>query len=75
MKIAVRVPANAAYADPTGEAILLDVEIDGWPGVHRFAACSYDTEAHGRAMFAAAKAGEHGPIAAYVAPAAPQEAP
>ncbi len=67
-------PANAAYADTTGEAILVDATIDGHPGVHRFAACSYDTEAHGRAMFAAAKAGEHGPIADYVPPKLKDEA-
>ena len=62
------------WANP--EQTLIDLTIK-WTGIDEelpFTASPTDTEAHGRAIFAAAVAGDFGPIAEYVPPppAAPQ---
>ena len=52
------------------EQSLIDLTIK-WEGIAEelpFTASPTDTEAHGRAIFAAAQAGEFGPVAEYVAP-------
>jgi hypothetical protein len=51
------------------EQTLIDLTIK-WDGIDEelpFTASPDDSEAHGRALFAAAQAGEFGPVAAYVA--------
>lgn len=65
---------NLQYAkDPkwaNAEQTLIDITIK-WDGIEEelpFTASPTDTEAHGRAIFAAASAGEFGPVAEYVAP-------
>jgi len=58
-----------ANADQT----LIDLTIK-WDAIDEelpFTASPTDSESHGRALFAAAEAGEFGPIAAYVAPPPP----
>ena len=53
------------------EQTLIDLTIK-WDGIDEelpFTAYPDDSEAHGRALFAAAQAGEFGPVAEYVAPA------
>ena len=52
------------------EQTLIDLTIK-WEGIAEelpFTASPNDTEAHGRALFAAAQAGEFGPVAEYVPP-------
>ena len=60
------------------EQTLIDLTIK-WTGIDEelpFTASPTDTEAHGRAIFAAAVAGDFGPIAAYVPPPpAPPQVP
>ena len=60
------------------EQTLIDLTIK-WDGIGEelpFTASPTDSEAHGRAIFAAAVAGEYGPIAEYVAPPpAPPQVP
>jgi hypothetical protein len=62
---------NPVWAN--AEQTLIDLTIK-WDAIDEelpFTASPHDSEAHGRALFAAAEAGEFGPIAAYVAPPPP----
>lgn len=58
------------YVDETGE--IIDVKLNhpqyGWID---FTASKHDSEEHGRAIYAAAAAGEYGEISPYVAPPPP----
>ena len=59
------------------EHTMIDLEIK-WDQIDvelPFTASPDDCEAHGRAIFAAAQAGQFGPVAEYVAPPAPVEPP
>ena len=57
------------WANAGQTTINLTVDFEG-VGVVPFSASASDTEAHGRALFASAVAGDFGPIAAYVEPPA-----
>jgi hypothetical protein len=68
---------NLQYAkDPrwvNAEHTMIDLTIK-WDGINEeypFTASSIDCEAHGRAIFAAAVAGEYGLVAEYVPPSSP----
>jgi hypothetical protein len=55
------------------ENTMIDLTIK-WEGINEeypFTASPIDCEAHGRAIFAAAVAGEYGPVAEYVPPPSP----
>lgn len=59
------------------ERTMIDLEIK-WDAINEelpFTASPTDVEAHGRAIFEAAAAGQFGPVAEYVAPPAPVEPP
>ena len=59
------------------EQTLIDLTIK-WDGIDEelpFTASPADPEQHGRALFAAAQAGEFGPIAEYIAPPPPPPPP
>lgn len=62
--------ASPAYANAEGTLIDCRVTFEGREEVP-FSAAAHDTEAHGKALFAALVAGEWGPIAPYVEPPAP----
>ena len=59
---------NPQWANAEQTLIDLAIKWDGAAEEIPFTASPTDTEAHGRALFAAAVAGEFGPVADYVAP-------
>ena len=62
---------NPVWADPKHTMIDLTIKWDGINEEYPFSASPTDVEAHGRAIFDAAVAGQFGEIAEYVAPPAP----
>lgn len=62
---------NLIYSDETGNRIDCLVKFDTINFPVPFTADKNDSEEHGRAIYAAIKAGQYGEIAAYVIPPAP----
>jgi hypothetical protein len=62
---------NPVWANAEHTMIDLTVRFAEIPEDLPFTASPDDTEAHGRAIFAAAQAGEYGPVAEYLPPPAP----
>jgi len=63
------------WADAEHTIIDLTLKLDGLSEEIPFTASPADVEAHGRAIFSAAVAGEFGPVAEYVAPIHPEPEP
>lgn len=59
---------NARWADASNTLINLTIKWEQFSEELPFTASASDVEAHGRAVFASAAAGEYGPVAEYVAP-------
>ena len=62
---------NLRYSMPDGSMIDMDVHFVDLGGFVPFTASPNDDMAHGRELYAKAKAGEFGPIEVYVAPPEP----
>jgi hypothetical protein len=62
---------NPVWANAEHTMIDLTVRFAGFPEDLPFTASPDDVEAHGRVIFAAAAAGEYGPVAKYLPPPAP----
>lgn len=66
---------NPAWVDAEHTMIDLTIKWVQASEEYPFTASQNDIEAHGRAIFAAAAAGEFGPVAEYVAPLEPEPEP
>jgi hypothetical protein len=53
------------YGDEFNETIVVKVKFAGFPSEMQFCASPNDPEAHGRILYAAAKAGTYGAVAAF----------
>jgi hypothetical protein len=53
------------YGDEFNETITVSVKFAGFPSAMDFTASPHDVEEHGRILYAAAKAGTYGAIAAF----------
>jgi hypothetical protein len=62
---------NPVWANAEHTMIDLTIKWEGINEEYPFTASPTDVEAHGRAIFAAAAAGEYGPVAEYLPPPAP----
>lgn len=60
--------ANPVYADATGQKIDVSATFAEFGYAIPFTAAADDATAYGRDIYARAKAGEFGPVAAYVPP-------
>jgi hypothetical protein len=66
---------NPVWANAEHTMIDVVIKWDRFPQEFPFTASPDDCEAHGRAIFAAAEAGQFGEVAEYVPPPAPPETP
>jgi hypothetical protein len=66
---------NPVWVDAEHTMIDLVIKWKSASEEHPFTASRADVEAHGRAIFEAAIAGEFGPVAEYVAPPEPEPSP
>lgn len=66
---------NPVWANSEHTMIDLTIKWDGINEEFPFTASPTDVEAHGRAIFAAAEAGEYGPVAEYLPPPTPAPTP
>lgn len=66
---------DPVWADPEHTQIDLTIKWDRFKEELPFTADPNDPEEHGRLLFAAALAGEFGPVAEYVAPVEPEPEP